>query len=64
MRSMEHTELLDADEVAARLGVTRGMIYVLIHREELPVVRIGRRVRIPADGLAAFLARGGTRVRS
>ena len=53
-------ELLDAAEVAARLGVTRGMIYLLIHRDELPVVRVGRRVRIPAEAVARFVAQGGS----
>lgn len=55
-------ELLTAMEVARRLRVSRAMVYSLVARGDLPSVRIGTAVRIPADGLEAFIAahtRGG-----
>jgi len=48
--------LLDNREVARLLGVGRTKAFQLMLREELPIVRIGRCVRVPTDGLAAWIA--------
>ena len=43
-------------EVARACGVSRQTIYKLIADGELPSVRIGNSVRVPADELHAYLA--------
>lgn len=45
---------LTVPEVAARLGVARSYVYELARRGALPVVRVGRYVRIPGPDLAAW----------
>ena len=44
------------DEVQAILRIGRSKVYEMIARGELPVVRIGRAVRIPRDGLGLWIA--------
>ena len=48
--------LLDALEVARLLGVGRTKVYELIARHAIPVVRVDRCVRVPADDLARWVA--------
>jgi excisionase family DNA binding protein len=50
-------ELLTIDEFAAWSGLGRGKAYDLVRRDELPVVRFGRLIRVPRSALAA-LSRG------
>jgi len=40
-------ELLTVEEAAAAAGVSRGVLYELVRRGEMPCVRFGRLVRIP-----------------
>jgi len=47
--------LLRGGEVAKVLGVSRAMAYRLMQRGELPVVRIGSCVRVPAEALRAWI---------
>ena len=49
-------ELLRAQEVARILGVGRSKAYELMLRGELPVIRIGRLVRVPRHGLDKWIA--------
>lgn len=49
--------LLTPAEMAAKLGVGRTTAYQLIASGEIPVVRIGRLVRIPVDGLREWTQR-------
>ncbi len=49
--------LLRLPEAAARLAVSRSALYEMIGRGELPVVKMGRSVRVPAEALTAFVAR-------
>jgi excisionase family DNA binding protein len=61
--------LLTVPEGARFLALGRSKLYELIAAGELPVVRIGRAVRLPRAGLEAWVARqaedatlgGGTR---
>ncbi len=47
--------LLTIPQVGKKLGLGRTMIYHLIEREGLPVLRFGRAVRVPADALKEWL---------
>jgi putative molybdopterin biosynthesis protein len=52
---MEPT-LLTVREVARRLSLGRATTYPLVQRGELPSVRIGRAVRVPAQALDRWVA--------
>jgi excisionase family DNA binding protein len=45
----------DARESQAALGPSRGTVYKIIQDEELPYIRLGRRVLIPTVALQALL---------
>jgi len=55
MAEREESLLLRIPEAADRLGVGRSTLYLLLNRRELPVVRIGRSVRIPREALDVWL---------
>lgn len=42
-------------EAAAALGVSLPTFYELSNRADFPVVRVGRRVLVPVDGLRKWL---------
>jgi excisionase family DNA binding protein len=48
--------LLDSREVARLLGIGRTKAFQLMARRELPVVHIGRCVRVPKDALAGWIS--------
>ena len=43
--------LLRAEEVQKALGLGRSKVYEMMAAGELPVVRIGKSIRVPADAL-------------
>jgi excisionase family DNA binding protein len=47
--------LLRAAEVAAILGIGRSTVFELVAAGELPVVRIGRSVRVPRHALYGWI---------
>lgn len=47
--------LLRPSEAADAIGVGRATVYALIRRGELPAVRIGESVRIPAEELKKWV---------
>ena len=49
--------LLRAEEVAETLGIGRSKTYELMASGVLPVIRIGRAVRVPSDRLRAWIKR-------
>jgi excisionase family DNA binding protein len=55
--------LLTASEVAARLRVPLPRVYELARTGTIPVVRLGRQVRIPSHALQAWIASGGKPLR-
>lgn len=53
------------DEMAATLDISRPKAFELVHRAGFPVVRVGRRLLIPRDGLEEWLkqqTKGGEEV--
>jgi len=52
----DHPLLVDSREVARLLGISRTKAFEMMARAEIPVVRIGRCVRVPREGLAAWIA--------
>ena len=53
----QNTLLLRGNEVARRLGVSRAMAYRMMQDGTLPVVRIGRAVRVPTEELRGWVSR-------
>ena len=49
-------ELLTVPEVAECLRLSTDAIYEMVHRSELPAVRLGRKIRLPAFGLRQWIA--------
>ncbi len=54
-KSPEHAKLLKASEVAAILQVSKSNAYQLMQRGEVPIIRIGRSVRVRQIDLDAFI---------
>lgn len=54
-RSAEHSLTLTVDEAAALVGVSRSTAYDLVATDELPTVRLRRRILVPASALADLL---------
>jgi len=50
-------ELLRAEEVALVLGIGRSKVFELLRAGELPVIRLGRSVRIPRRALDEWIER-------
>ena len=48
--------LLRAEEVQLALGLGRSKVYEMMADGSLPVIRIGKSVRVPADALKAWVA--------
>ena len=56
--STSASPLLTADELAEFLRLTRGAVYTMVARGELPgVVKIGRRLRFRRDAVVEWLGR-------
>ena len=53
---MNTVQCLRAEEVAEELGIARSTAYALMASGELPVIRIGKSVRVPVDALRAWIA--------
>ena len=53
--SLPEPWLLDSREVARLLGLGRTKVFQMMARDELPVVRIGRCVRVPRAALRDWL---------
>ena len=57
----EHDEssrrVFTVSEAASVLGISKSLAYELIARAEIPAVRLGRRIIVPAQAIDAVLAR-------
>lgn len=60
---MAEVALLDAGEVATRLGVCRDTVYELCKRGELRQVRVLNAIRVHPADLTAFMVRQRSGVR-
>jgi excisionase family DNA binding protein len=49
--------LLTVPEAAHALGVGRSQMYALLASHQVPQLRLGRSIRVPADELAAWVKR-------
>jgi excisionase family DNA binding protein len=47
--------LLTIPQVATKLGLSRAMVYNLINREGLPVIHLGRAVRVSTTSLQRWI---------
>ena len=52
-------ELLRPEEAALVLGISKGLVYSLCQRNELPHLKLGRLLRVKRDGLATMLIGNG-----
>jgi excisionase family DNA binding protein len=48
--------VLNAEEVARLLGLSRGTVYEAMRTGEIPSLRVGRRLLVPTHALRAWLA--------
>lgn len=48
-------QTMTVDEAAEVLGISRNLAYELVHRGELPCLRLGRRVVVPRAALERLL---------
>lgn len=55
VRNAMQAELLRAEEVAEVLGIGRSKVFEMLRTGELPVVRMGRAVRVPKGALAKWI---------
>lgn len=59
MDTAEHQSLTITVERAGQLlGISRGLAYELVHRGELPAIRLGRRIVVPARAIDDILRDG------
>jgi excisionase family DNA binding protein len=52
---MREQTVLRVEDAVRILGVSRWMVYEMIRRHELPVLRVGRLIRIPKHALEAWI---------
>jgi excisionase family DNA binding protein len=46
---------ITVEQAARRLGISRGLAYTLVRRGEIPAVRLGRRLVVPAGTVELIL---------
>lgn len=47
-------------ETAKLLGISRALAYELVARNQLPAIRLGRRLLVPRHAIETLLQQGGT----
>ena len=47
--------VLNAEQLAHTLGISRAGAYQLLHRESFPTLRIGKRMLVPKDKLIVWI---------
>ena len=57
IRDFEQIPLtLSAEDVAAVLGISRSNAYALLHREDFPTLKIGKRLLVPKDRFIRWIS--------
>lgn len=56
--SLHAIALLTIEQVAARLGVSYKTVQRMIESQDLPALKVGKRLRVREDTLRQFLDRG------
>ena len=46
---------LNADDIAAVLGISRANAYILMHSKGFPTIKIGKRMTVPKDKLIEWI---------
>lgn len=49
-------EILNANELAEFLGISKTVAYRLLHQDDFPVLRLGKRLLVPRDSLKEWIA--------
>ena len=49
--------ILNANELATLLGISRSNAYTLMHSSEFPSIRVGTRILVPKDKLKEWVDR-------
>lgn len=49
------------EEAAELLGISRSAAYRAIQRGDIPIIRLGRKIRIPIPAFERLLSEGNTR---
>ncbi len=52
---MDDTLTITVDEVARRLGISRGLAYEAVRRGEIPSISVGKRILVPRVALERML---------
>ena len=47
--------ILSAEDIAEFLSISRAGAYALLHKEGVPVLKVGRRLLIPRDGFLDYI---------
>lgn len=47
--------MLNAEDVASVLSISRANAYVLLHSADFPALHIGRRILVPRDNLISWI---------
>lgn len=56
MKTFENLpNVLNAEQLARELGISRAGAYQLLHSEGFPTLRIGKRMLVPRDKLAEWI---------
>lgn len=50
-------KVLNANQLAEALGISRAGAYQLLHRRDFPTLQIGKRLLVPRDKLIAWIDR-------
>ena len=48
-------DVLNADQLAATLGISRAGAYQLLHSENFPTLRVGKRLLVPKDRFVEWI---------
>jgi excisionase family DNA binding protein len=55
MKAAELPLVLTVSDIQRMLGISRVTAYELVHRQDFPIVRIGRVIRVPRDAFLRWL---------